>query len=186
MECARPSSVACVLDNLREKGNEIGFAEVKYDGERMQIHVMQDLSYEEHSIRIYSKSGRDSTIDREYTHEIIKQALDLGNDSREYFLYLGQEVSKKLVKVNECILEGELLVYDAKRNEIEPFGGIQGFSRGKVKESEKRYTLIKFFDILHLNGTSLLRVPFIERRRILNAVIRVLPTRVDIFTFIKG
>ena len=176
MECVRPSSVACVLDNLRQKGNDVAFAEIKYDGERMQIHVLNQQ--EKDRIRIYSKSGRNSTIDRKYTHHIINQTLDLCNNDREYKVYFGKEPLDSLVKVDEVILEGELLVYNSEKKEIEPFGGIQAFSRGSIIETDKRYVLIKFFDILHLNGSSLLRIPFIERRRILNSVIKIIPTRV--------
>lgn len=179
MECERPSSVASVLDNLRGKGNEIAFAEIKYDGERMQIHVLNQQ--ETDRIRIFSKSGRNSTIDRKYTHQIINQTLDLCNNDREFKVYFGKEPIDSLIKVDEVVLEGELLVYNSEKKEIEPFGGIQAFSRGSIVETDKRYVLIKFFDILHLNGTSLLRIPFIERRRILDAVVRIIPTRVIYF-----
>jgi DNA ligase-4 len=168
MECKRPGSVAYVLEELRGKGNTRAYAEIKYDGERMQIHVS-----EVGKITIYSKSGRDSTLDRKYTHDIIKKALGFGKE----------EDGK--IKVQSCILEGELLVYDAVQNKIEPFGGIQGFSFGGVQETDKRYAMIKFFDILYLNQESLLRVSFCERRRILSNVIRIHPSRVSSVTRAK-
>lgn len=173
MECKRPASVAFVLEELKQSGNTELFAEVKYDGERMQIHVKSDVG----EIKIYSKSGRDSTEDRKYTHDIIKKALGLCKQDSNY--------SDKTI-VHECILEGELLVYDALQGKIEPFGGIQGFSFGGVKESDKRYLQIKFFDILYLNGDSLLRVPFKERRIILENVVRIHPTRVCFFRLKKN
>jgi DNA ligase-4 len=163
MECVRPGSVAFVLQELRGKGNTSLFAEIKYDGERMQIHVDRTGQ-----IKIYSKSGRDSTQDRKFTHDIIRRALGLSQE----------EKGNEKIKVQECILEGELLVFDAVQNKIEPFGGIQGFSFGGVQESDKRYLQIKFFDILHLNGDSLLRTAFCERRSILEKVIRIQETRV--------
>lgn len=43
------------------------WAEKKYDGERAQIHVWVD-DKSELAIRIFSKSGRDSTRDRAAVH----------------------------------------------------------------------------------------------------------------------
>ena len=42
------------------------FVEVKYDGERLQIHYDK---YSSQPIKIYSKSGRDSTKDRIAAHQ---------------------------------------------------------------------------------------------------------------------
>lgn len=60
-------------------------AETKYDGERMQIHlelfdrpaaaIPSELP--PYRITIYSKSGRDSTVDRRETHPIILAALGI-------------------------------------------------------------------------------------------------------------
>jgi DNA ligase 4 len=46
----------------------IVWAEHKYDGERMQIHLNLKLP-EREQIKIFSKSGRDSTWDRRDLHE---------------------------------------------------------------------------------------------------------------------
>lgn len=55
---------------------EEAWAEVKYDGERAQIHVeiMEDNTSR---ITIFSKSKRDSTLDRFGVHHIIKKTLSL-------------------------------------------------------------------------------------------------------------
>jgi DNA ligase 4 len=68
--------------------------ERKYNGEYCQIHI--DLSKASNSIKIFSKSGKDSTIDRIRLYRALKESLELDiTDCR----------IKKL-----CILERELLV----------------------------------------------------------------------------
>ena len=72
MESKRPSSVPQVLTELTDARNpeKNACAEIKYDGERMQIHVKRNAPRED-QIRIFSKSGRNSTMDRSHTHRYI-------------------------------------------------------------------------------------------------------------------
>jgi DNA ligase-4 len=79
--------------------------ERKYDGEYCQIHI--DLSKQPNHIQIFSKSGKDSTIDRSVVHKAIKQCLRIG----EQDCRLSQH----------CILEGELLVWSDKEERILEF-----------------------------------------------------------------
>ncbi|KAJ3498941.1 hypothetical protein NMY22_g19553 [Coprinellus aureogranulatus] len=55
------------------------WAETKYDGERAQIHVTMQSG--QPRIKIFSKSKRDSTLDRKGVHDVIVQAL--GDKVRE-------------------------------------------------------------------------------------------------------
>ena len=52
------------------------WAEVKYDGERAQIHI-EILSAVKEKITIFSKSKRDSTHDRRAIHSTIRHAIGL-------------------------------------------------------------------------------------------------------------
>ena len=52
------------------------WAETKYDGERAQIHVQVNEDGSSY-ITIFSKSRRDSTLDRHAVHTIIRAALRL-------------------------------------------------------------------------------------------------------------
>lgn len=72
--------------------------EEKLDGEYCQIHI--DLSKGRDCIQIFSKSGKDSTMDRIGLHDAIRRSLQLGQPSCPI---------KK-----GCILEGELVVYSDK------------------------------------------------------------------------
>lgn len=55
---------------------EEAWAEIKYDGERAQIHV-EIMADNTSRITIFSKSKRDSTLDRFGVHHIIKRTLSL-------------------------------------------------------------------------------------------------------------
>jgi ATP-dependent DNA ligase len=74
--------------------------ELKYDGERMLIHY--DSSNTDQPVQIFSKSRRDSTMDREQAHLIVLDA-----------------VSQSGSNIKSCILEGELVSTDR-------FGEIEG------------------------------------------------------------
>ena len=83
--------------------------ERKYDGEYCQIHI--DIAKGIDCVQIFSKSGKDSTIDRKGTHDAIKEALRIGKSDSKIF--------------KNCILEGELLVWCDKTASILDFHKIR-------------------------------------------------------------
>ena len=83
--------------------------ERKYDGEYCQIHI--DLSKGRDCIRIFSKSGKDSTKDRRQVHDAIKKCLNI--DTRECQFS------------NMCILEGEILVWGGEELGFLPFDNLR-------------------------------------------------------------
>ena len=83
--------------------------ERKHDGEYCQIHV--DLSRGEDCIQIFSKSGKDSTMDRMGVHGAIKDGLRIGKSNCRF--------SEK------CILEGELVVYCDRTKDVLGFHKIR-------------------------------------------------------------
>lgn len=76
--------------------------EKKYDGEYCQIHI--DLSGNKDCIRIFSKSGKDSTIDRQGIHDAIKESFRIGK--------------RDCPISTRCIVEGELLVWSDEKEKI--------------------------------------------------------------------
>ena len=85
--------------------------ERKYDGEYCQIHV--DLEQSRSPIRIFSKSGKDSTADRSGVREALARSLGLGApDCR---------ISRR------CILEGELVVWSDKHQKVLEFHKLRKF-----------------------------------------------------------
>jgi DNA ligase-4 len=180
MQSERPKSVAELLDVLSSKNQETTlFAEIKYDGERMQIHIERNNSHMEPSIQIFSKSGRNSTYDRIFTHPIIKKALDW-SDSRPFGIYQPDgNYSHPFLHVDNAIFEAELAVYNEELKSIEIFGGISDFTTRKKtagRKTDHRHLIIVFFDVLYFNDVSLLREPFFARRKLLETLIRKEPT----------
>jgi len=128
------------------------FVETKYDGERVLIHIQKKKT------RIFSRYLQNST---------------------SLYAKLIREVRRSLDKsVKSCILDGELLVWDKEKKCIEPFGGTRGIANKGDKEDEKHF-FIKIFDILYLNGVSLLQHALYERKDILYKNVREIPTRVE-------
>lgn len=84
--------------------------ERKYDGVYCQIHI--DLS-KHPNIQIFSKGGKDSTMDRLGVHEALRDALRIGSPKCKF--------SKR------CILEGELLVWSDKHGRIMDFHKLRKF-----------------------------------------------------------
>ncbi|GAA6027207.1 hypothetical protein JCM8097_002484 [Rhodosporidiobolus ruineniae] len=104
--------------------------ETKYDGERLQIHV--DLSLPLHDqIRIFSKSGRNSTQTRRLLLPIIRAALDLPFDPLDTTSHplLHQRLLSSASahtpsfpsSATRYILEGEMVPYDESRGCIDEF-----------------------------------------------------------------
>ncbi|KAL7937250.1 hypothetical protein V8C35DRAFT_295174 [Trichoderma chlorosporum] len=139
--------------------------EAKIDGEYCQIHV--DPSKGRRGIQIFSKSGKDSTEDRERLIGIILDSLGIGKP--------GCNIK------TECILEGELAVYSESQKKILPFHHIRKHiaRRGRFmntgQDSPPRpheHLMIVYYDILLLDGQSLLNVRHSERFKVLEKLVR--------------
>lgn len=129
-----------VAEVLKEHGEKTAF-EYKFDGARIQVHKLGD------EVRIFSRRLTDMT---ESLPEII-------------------EVARKNVKPKEAILEGEIIAVDNLGNPI-PFQHLmRRFRRVHAIEDmvEKIPVKLYLFDILYLNGESLISVPYLHRRQIL-------------------
>ncbi|KAI1466319.1 uncharacterized protein F4812DRAFT_433657 [Daldinia caldariorum] len=130
--------------------------EQKIDGEYCQIHI--DLRKPYSPIQIFSKGGKDSTQDRIGLHQAIRDSLKLGTPDCP--LKTG------------CILEGEMVVYSSKDNQILPFHKIRkhvsrsGSFIGVHYDSQPHdyeHLMIVYFDILLIEDESLLGAKQFER-----------------------
>ncbi|PLB52065.1 hypothetical protein P170DRAFT_506954 [Aspergillus steynii IBT 23096] len=147
--------------------------EKKYDGEYCQIHI--DVLGQNHSIRIFSKSGKESTEDRSGINEVLKESLRLKSP--------GCKFSRR------CILEGELVVWSDEHRKIMDFHKLRKFiSRsgtfiGTEDDSQPHpdeHLMIIFFDVLLLDDDACLRKPHRERRLLLKDLVKVINGRADI------
>ncbi|MGQ9530837.1 MAG: ATP-dependent DNA ligase [Candidatus Bathycorpusculaceae bacterium] len=129
-----------VAEALEEHGGKTTL-EYKLDGARIQIHKFGD------EIRIFSRRLTDVTAS---LPEIVEKA-------------------RKNVKAKEAILEGEVIAIDNRGNPI-PFQHLmRRFKRVHAIEdmAEKIPVELYLFDILYLNGKSLIALPYLQRRKIL-------------------
>ncbi|CAA7267386.1 unnamed protein product [Cyclocybe aegerita] len=175
------------LDYL--EGSQKVWAETKYDGERAQIHVTVDIDGPSH-ITIFSKSKRDSTLDRHAVHNIIRSALGLDTPNYE------RGSDKRQVKMN-VILDAEMVAFRGDfveefwriRQLIEDTAyGVRGSRKWtyskKVEEEQESMNSeaneglslgLVFFDVIALDSESLLFESYASRRRLLENLIKVVP-----------
>ena len=132
-------------EEVIEKVGETLLAELKYDGERMQVHVWDG------KVRIFSRRLEDIT----HPYPDIVQGV------REAF------------KGREGILDGECVAVNPDTGEILPFQELMHRRRKyEVEEMAEKYPAVLYlFDLLYLDGRELIDSPLEERRRLLSEVI---------------
>lgn len=104
------------------------WAETKYDGERAQIHVQVREGGISH-ITIFSKSKRDSTLDRWGVHEYVYTAYIHYNTSHQYVqtrivrnalgLSTKPSMDPASSKIKNIILDAELVAFNDRCNKID-------------------------------------------------------------------
>ncbi|KAH8752249.1 hypothetical protein F5883DRAFT_506776 [Diaporthe sp. PMI_573] len=134
-----------------EMGKGFMSVENKMDGEYCQIHI--DLSKGSNCIQIFSKSGKDSTRDKEKLHSVIKTSLALGAPSCKF--------------KHCCMLEGEVVVYSDREQRILSFDKLRkhisrsGRFIGTGEDSqahEWEHLMIVYYDVLRVDDESFLNV----------------------------
>ncbi|QQK43592.1 ATP dependent DNA ligase, central [Penicillium digitatum] len=147
--------------------------ERKYDGEYCQIHV--DLSNRLTPIQIFSKSGKDSTADKDKVIPVIEESLRTGLPDCKF--------------AHRCIVEGELLVWNDQDRKLMDFNKIRrflprsGIMIGVDNDSPPQpyeHLMIMFFDILLLDDDVCLAKPHRERRLLLQKVVKTIPGRAEL------
>ena len=113
-------------------------------------------------------------------HNILCNSIGYSNDLIENLNDPSVIAKKRRVPVRSVILEAELLVFNEIEQRTEGFGGIRDFHPNNRERDPRilkgeRHMLLVYFDILHLNGESLVNRPLCERRRILNETIQFIP-----------
>eukprot|EP00940_MAST-03C_sp_MAST-3C-sp2_P001356 g1356.t1 len=124
--------------------------EYKYDGERAQIHLLPDGS-----TKVFSRNMEDNTNKYPDVAGMLSSVLKTDEDGNP---------------VTSVIIDSEVVAYDVKNDRLLPF---QTLSKRKRKTTEGEEIEIKVivlaFDLLLVNGKSLLKKSFRERRKALHS-----------------
>ncbi|CDO68359.1 hypothetical protein BN946_scf184815.g6 [Trametes cinnabarina] len=182
------------------KGADKVWVETKYDGERAQIHVWLGEDAVPH-IRIFSKSGRDSTLDRAGIHPVVYDALGVRRADALPLEAPDTEPPERPFQ-HSVVVEAEMVAYSDVLERIDEFWRIRSLigstaigvrhkspppapysTQAEATETQcsmisngsdggTRHLALVFFDVLLLDGVSLLHFPYDERRSILETIIR--------------
>merc|ERR1712156_1361840 len=117
--------------------------EWKYDGERAQIHL-----HEDGKVNIFSRNQEDNTTKFPDIIARLKSSLTEG--------------------LKSAVLDCEAMGWDREKKSIQPFQVLSTRKRKDAVEEEIKVQVCVFaFDLLFLNGESLVTKPFEERRQML-------------------
>ncbi|KAL8591363.1 tRNA ligase [Nucella lapillus] len=132
-----------VSEVLRRFENMDFTCEYKYDGERAQIHLLEGGA-----IHIYSRNSEDNTS--KYPDIIRRMPKAVGDG------------------VKSCVIDSEAVAWDSERQQILPFQVLSTRKRKDADESQIKVKVCVYaFDLLYLNGESLVQKPFRLRRQLL-------------------
>ncbi len=136
------------VKDIEDVGKKMGYpvvVEEKYDGERVQVHKQGN------KIKLYSRRLEDITL----------QYPDI------------VEAVKKAVKAQNCVLDSEVMPVDKKGNLLAFQILMQRRRKYEVAEYVKKVPVALFvFDILYINGKSLLRESYKKRYALLQKNLR--------------
>lgn len=148
--------------------------EQKYDGERVQVHLCKNgkSSGSTISTKLYSRNSNDVT--------------------RLYKKYIEKYLINNL-NIDNCILDGEIIVWDSKLGKFEEFGNIKSFINDKDEDNDEfgshlhssspssmysrdgKNLCYVVFDILMVNGESILHIPYQDRFKFLEKNMKEVP-----------
>ncbi|CAH1773972.1 unnamed protein product [Owenia fusiformis] len=132
-------------------GGKEFFIETKYDGERMQLHKDKD------EYKYFSRGGL------EYSKTYGANAFD-GN-------FTPQIHNCFLPEVKSCILDGEMMAYDASTDTIMTKGGSFDVKVENLFDKKGYTPCMSIFDVLMFNGKVLTNLPLRERVKYLEEVL---------------
>ncbi|XP_054444495.1 DNA ligase 1 [Pteronotus mesoamericanus] len=117
--------------------------EYKYDGQRAQIHFLEGGE-----VKIFSRNQEDNT--------------------GKYPDVISRIPKIKLPSVTSFILDAEAVAWDREKKQIQPFQVLTTRKRKEVDAAEIQVQVCLYaFDLIYLNGESLVREPLSRRRQLL-------------------
>lgn len=153
----KPQRLGGVAETIQKMGT--CWAEFKFDGTRVQLHLDKNKTVEQNSLF-------------ENTPYLVKTFTRNLEESTHQFPDIVEHAMTQ-IKADSIILDGEAMGINTKTGEFLPFQQImQRKRKHSVKEMAAEIPLVYFaFDILYLNGKSLLDLSLEQRHRLLENVI---------------
>ena len=132
-------------DTVKKFQNDFA-AEYKLDGERAQIHKQKD------TIMIFSRSLENIT---------------------SYYPDIVEKISKLIIS-DDVILEAEVVAMNTNSGDFLPFQELMHRRRKyEIDEAVTKYPItVNFFDVLFSNGKNCMEMEYIERRKLLEKIIK--------------
>jgi len=148
MLCERIPINSC----LKILNTSIFFIENKLDGERIQLHM---------------KNGEFQYWSRKATQYTNAYGGNKNEGTLTPFIYDVFNPS-----IDECILDGEMLVYDPNIDDFLPFGSLKTAILDQSDEKMKRRPCFVIFDVLYVNGKCLINQPMSNRIKLLPEIMK--------------
>lgn len=164
MLCKRP--LRRIEDTVKEMQGSNFIIEEKLDGERVQLHKRGNEYF------YCSRKGKD------YTYLYGKH---VGEGSLTPWIHKAFDA-----RVDEIILDGEMLVWDPVSERNLPFGTLKTAALDRSKKERAPRPCFKIFDLLYLNGTPLLNKSLKFRKRNLRACLKEVPGRMEFAVEYEG
>ena len=132
-------------DTIKKFQNDFA-AEYKLDGERAQIHKQKD------TIMIFSRSLENIT---------------------SYYPDIVEKISKLIIS-DDVILEAEVVAMNTNSGDFLPFQELMHRRRKyEIDEAVTKYPItVNFFDVLFSNGKNCMEMEYMERRKLLEEIIK--------------
>ena len=182
MQCFQPQLAAFqmhsfdkMIAELRPTDSDDTFwIEEKLDGERMQLHMVKD---DDHPggfrFRFWSRKAKD------YTYLYGTGFADENSSLTRHLRGAFNE------RVNNIILDGEMITWDPEQDAISPFGTLK---TAAISEQRNPYSnglrpLFRVFDCLYLNDKSITNYSLRDRHRALEASVNSVHRRLEVHPY---
>ncbi len=142
--CQRLNTAGEMIEKMQEV-----FAEPKYDGVRVQIHIDKELRFQDRQVKTFTRN-------LEETSHMFPELLEVIND----------------LKCTTCILDAEAIGYNVESGDLLTFQEtIKRKRKHDIAEKAKQIPVRFYvFDVLHIDGEDLLQKPLMERKEKLKKI----------------
>jgi DNA ligase-4 len=183
MECFQPQLAQFQLHSFQRMVEKLGctednpefWIEEKLDGERMQLHMVEDDDIPGgRRFAFWSRKGKD------YTY-LYGNGFEDDSSSLTRFLKNGFNS-----KVKNIILDGEMITWDPQTDMMVGFGTLKSAALSEQRnpfDTTGHRPLFRVFDCLYLNDENLTRYTLQDRRNALEGAVNHVERRMEIHKY---